>query len=173
LARQTLLRKKSASETAKTLKQHIDNQSQEIEKLKTNLTVVQNKFSCAKSQKQILINKIKIAQNKQKLQSNISNMGTSSALSAFERMEEKVLSLEAESQSAYELGGTDLEAQFAALVAGSDVDDELAMMKAQLTGSSVNTEDLPSITTSQPVLDKPVSPVDAELEALRKQLDQM
>ena len=100
-------------------------------------------------------------------------MGKSIALSAFECMEEKVLSLETESKSAYELAGTDLESMFAALEAGSDVDDELAMMKAQLAQRSINKETLPSLTTFQSVGNKTVSEVDAELEALRKQLDEM
>ena len=87
-------------------------------------------------------------------------------MGAFERMEDKVLSLEAESEAAGELGGTGLEEQFAALEAGSDVDDELAAMKAQIAGTP-ETQALPSAPTQS----SPADPVvDAELEELRSQL---
>lgn len=63
-------------------------------------------------------------------------------------------------QAILELGGTNLESQFAALESGSDVDDELAMMKAQLSGRS-------DFDSGRSYSD---SIVDAELEELRSQL---
>jgi len=102
-------------------------------------------------------------------------MGTGSAMGAFERMEEKVLQMEAKSQAAAELAGSDLESQFALLESGGDVDDELAAMKAQLLGGSQDQAQLPS---SAPV-DKATAQqtsnpeVDAELEALKTKLDQL
>jgi phage shock protein A len=92
-------------------------------------------------------------------------------MSAFERMEEKVLMMEANSQAVGELAGVDLESQFAMLESGSDVDVELAAMKAQLMGSPKPQGVLPSSqkTTSS----SSNSAVDEELEALRKQLDNL
>jgi phage shock protein A len=86
-------------------------------------------------------------------------------------MEEKVLMMEAKSQAVGELAGVDLESQFAMLEPGSDVDDELAAMKAQLTGSPRPQGVLPSSqkTTSS----SSNSAVDEELEALRKQIDNL
>lgn len=173
LARQALQRKKAASDTAAMLKQQLDQQFAQTEQMKKNLIALESKIGEAKTKKDMLKARAKAAQANKQLQSAVSNIGTSSAMGAFDRMEEKVLSLEAESQSAYELTGASLEGAFAQLEAGSDVDDELAMMKAQLTGGSVNQQALPSSETSQPVVDKPVSEVDAELEQLRKQLDNM
>jgi phage shock protein A len=175
LARQALQRKKAAADTAAMLKQQLDQQFAQTEQMKKNLIALESKIGEAKTKKDMLKARAKAAQANKQLQSAVSNIGTSSAMGAFDRMEEKVLSLEAESQSAYELAGTGLESQFAQLEAGSDVDDELAMMKAQLTGGSVNQQALPSgdVSSTQPVVDKPVSEVDAELEQLRKQLDNM
>jgi phage shock protein A len=80
--------------------------------------------------------------------------------------------MEARSQAAAELGGADLESQFAQLEAGSDIDSELEMMKAQLSGTSSTTQgQLPAGET------QPANPqdqvVDAELEDLKTQLDQL
>src|SRR6478672_1319325 len=65
-----------------------------------------------------------------------------------------------------------LESQFALLESGTDVDDELAAMKAQLLGPATpqNQAQLPgaSSTNSSPK----ATPVDDELESLRKQIDQ-
>jgi len=167
LARQALQRKKAAADTAAMLKQQLDQQFNQSEQMKKNLIALESKIGEAKTKKEMLKARAKAAQANKQLQETMSNMGTSSALSAFERMEDKVLSLEAASQSAYELTGTNLESQFAQLEAGSDVDDELAMMKAQLTSASPTPGALPASSTPT---DKPVSEVDAELEQLRKSL---
>jgi|ERR687885_1381248 phage shock protein A len=107
----------------------------------------------------------------EQLQSTIGKLGTSSAMGAFERMEEKVLEMEARSQASYELAGNDLEQQFKLLEGGNDVDDELAAMKAQLTGGSVSQQALPASEEKTSTSGK--SEVDAELEALRKQIDNL
>ena len=93
-------------------------------------------------------------------------------MGAFERMEEKILELDARGQAAAELAGADLESQFVSLEAGSDVDSELAAMKAQLTGGAVGQEALPP-ADAQP-MDAPVdAAVDSELEALKQELDNL
>ncbi len=114
----------------------------------------------------------KAAEANKQLQSTVSNIGTSSAMAAFERMEEKVLALEAESDSASELQGSGLEQQFAQLEAGSGVDDELAAMKAQLSGGAQPAGQLPSAKDTQSTSSSS-SAVDAELEELRSQLKKM
>jgi phage shock protein A len=63
----------------------------------------------------------------------VRGMNTSSAMAAFERMEDKVLMQEARASSVGELAGADLESQFAKLEGSSDVDDELAALKAQMS----------------------------------------
>ena len=132
---------------------------------------LEGKVSEAKAKKDMLKAQAQAAKAQAQLQSSIGNMGnTSSAMSAFERMEEKVLELEARSQGMAELGGIDLESRFAALESGSGVDDELAAMKAQLSGGSTPVGALPAGTQSGVVKD---AAVDAELEALKNQLDQL
>jgi phage shock protein A len=175
LAREALVRKKSAAENATMLKQQVDAQITQIETLKRNLIALESKISEAKTKKDMLKARVKAAEANKQLQGAIGNLGTSSAMSAFERMEEKVLLTEAESQSIQELAGTGLEEQFAMLESGSGVDDELAMLKASLAGELPAAQSAGALpeATSQPAAKAPDSVVDAELEQLRSQLNNM
>jgi phage shock protein A len=170
LAREALSRRKAQGDAATALKTQLDQQSTNVDQLKRNLIALEGKISEAKTKKDMLKARASAAKANEKLQSTLNSMGTSGAMAAFERMEDKVMQMEARSQAAYELGSAGLESQFAALESGSDVDDELAMMKAQLTGSPVNPAALPEGTTREVPSD---SVVDAELEALKTQLDQL
>jgi phage shock protein A len=93
-------------------------------------------------------------------------------MAAFERMEEKVQTLEARSQAAAELAGADLESQFAALET-SDLDDEMAALKNRLSGNPEPIA-LPAEGAPAPQL-QPVqaAEVDAELEQLKRSIDKL
>ncbi|MGB3403283.1 MAG: PspA/IM30 family protein [Microcoleaceae cyanobacterium] len=164
LAREALQRKKDYLEQASAVKPTLDQQIAQVETVKRKLTIFESKVTEAKAKKHILKARIQAFKANQQLQGMIGGINPSGATSAFERMEEKVLQMEAKSQAAGELVGSDLESQFAALEAGSDVDDELAAMKAQLSGISPK---------SSPTHNIPKSEVDAELDELRQQLDKM
>ncbi|MGB3533886.1 MAG: PspA/IM30 family protein [Microcoleaceae cyanobacterium] len=172
LAREALQRKKSYLETANTIKATLDQQTGQVETLKRNLVSLESKISEAKTKKNMLKARAQAAKANEQLQGMIGGINPSGAGAAFERMEEKVLQMEARSQAAGELVGSDLESQFAALEAGSDVDDELAAMKAQLSGASPNQAQLPQGQGTQ-TSDAPQGNVDAELDELRQQLDKM
>lgn len=175
LARQALERKKSFAETANTLKTNLDGQVGQIDTLKRSLIGLESKISEAKTKKDMLKARISAAKAQEQLQSTVGRIGTSSAMAAFERMEEKVLLQEARAQSAQELAGADLESQFAVLESGSDVDDELAALKAQMSlgpATSPNQPSLPQASESSSTA-KSNQVVDSELEQLRKQLDQL
>ncbi|MEM7592422.1 MAG: PspA/IM30 family protein [Cyanobacteria bacterium P01_A01_bin.83] len=167
LAREALVRKKSYSDTANSLKTQLDQQTNQVATLKRNLIALESKISEAKTKKDMLRARANAAKANKQLQDSMNNIGTSSAMGAFERMEDKVMQLEAESDTAAELGGTGIEEQFAALEAGTGVDDELAAMKAQLSGNSAATPKLEAADT--PAAKDAV--IDAELDELRSQLD--
>lgn len=168
LAREALMRKKTYAETATTLKAQLEAQTSQVSALRKNLTGLESKISEAKTKKDMLKARLSAAKANQQLQNTISNLNTGSAVSAFERMEDKVLQMEAVSQSAGELAGFGEEQKWASLEAGSDVDDELAAMKAAIGGSK------PPVAL--PPMDKASSSsssssvVDNELEELRRQL---
>jgi phage shock protein A len=172
LARLALERKKSCAENLSQLKALLDQQTALIDKLKHNLFAFDAKLSEAKAMKPLLKARLAAAKATANLQSMDGHFNTSSAMAAFERMEEKILMQEARAQSAVELVSRDLEARFAALEASSDVDDELAALKTQmlLPGCSPDKFQTPQQTmTPQSHTGNEV--VDAELETLRKQLE--
>jgi phage shock protein A len=172
LARQALLRKKTQAETATALKSQLDNQSATVDQLKRNLIGLESKLSEAKTKKDMLKARASAAKANEQLQQTTSRMNTSSAMAAFERMEEKVLQMEAQSAAAAELAGADLESQFASLEAGGDVDLELAAMKQQMLGPGAGgTEQLPA--GEQPASAPQDAEVDAELEELKSQIDNL
>lgn len=179
LARQALERKKTYNDTSVALKTSLDQQSTQVETLKRNLIQLESKLSEAKTKKEMLKARITTAKAQEQLEGMVRGMNTSSAMAAFERMEEKVLMQEARAQSAAELAGADLESQFARLEAGSDVDDELAALKAQMTLGPASAQNQPQLPPQQQTTSSQTNPsqsnevVDAELESLRKQLDQL
>ena len=170
LAREALTRKKSYTDTATALKQQLDQQSGQVESLRRNLVALEGKISEAKTKKNMLQARAIAAKANAELQKTLGNIDVNSATVAFERMEAKVLDMEARSEAIGELGGYGIENQFAQLESGSDVDDELAMMKAQMIEGSKPQGALPqaSETKSSTPVD---SVVDAELEELRSKLN--
>lgn len=170
LAKEALQRKKGSADTAAQLKKQLDTQTEQVNTLKRNLIALESKISEAKTKKDMLKARAQAAKANEQLQSTVSSMNTGSAMAAFEKMEEKVMELEARSQASFELGGNDLESQFAALESGSDVDAELEALKANmLAGSAPAQEALPAAEAPNIKMEK--NNVDAELEELRRQMD--
>ncbi|MGB3263585.1 MAG: PspA/IM30 family protein [Microcoleus sp.] len=143
LAREALTRKKSYQETAAAMKASLGQQNAVVAQLKENMRSLESKISEAKSKKDMYIARARSAKASERLQEMMGNLSTGSALSAFEKMEEKVVQLEARSEAIAELGTNDLEKQFLSLESAGDVDDELAAMKAQMLPGN-NTPKLPS-----------------------------
>lgn len=170
LAREALVRKKTYTDTSVSLKQQLEQQNGQVSILKRNLVALESKISEAKTKKNMLIARSKAAKANVEIQQTLSSVNTSGSMAAFERMESKVLDMEARSQAIGELGNTAIEEQFAKLESGSDVDDELAMLKAQISGIP-EPQKLPEAYNAKS--SRKDSAVDAELEDLRKQLDNL
>ena len=175
LAREALVRKKTHAETATTLKASLDQQSGQVESLKRNLIALESKISEAKTKKDMLKARISAAKAQEQLNSTIGSINTSSSMGAFERMEEKVLQMEARAGATAELAGSGLEQEFLKLEAGSDVDDDLAALKAQMSLGPATTGSLPTAgqSSSTSTSTSSNSVVDVELEELRSQLNKM
>jgi phage shock protein A len=136
LARQALTKRKSYQETAEAMQAQLEQQSSVVNKLKQDMRLVEGKISEAKTKKDMYIARARSAQATQRLQEMLGNVSTGSSLGAFERMEEKVLQLEAQSEAIAQLGTDDLEKKFLTLEDSGDIEAELASMKAQmLTGT--------------------------------------
>ncbi|WP_324282819.1 PspA/IM30 family protein [Cyanobacterium aponinum UTEX 3222] len=175
LAREALVRKKTHAETAATLKAQLDSQVQQIDALRRNLTALESKISEAKTKKDMLKARISAAKANKQLQSTISNINSSSAMSAFERMEERVMLEEAEASAVGELAGMGEDSKWASLEGGTAVDDELEALKRQLSGTPEPSTALPAGNNDGEIIDgETVSsntpPIDDELEKLRAEL---
>ncbi len=166
LAREALTRRKSYQETAKAMQGQLSQQSSVVSKLKENMRTLESKISEARTQKDLYIARARSAQASQKIQEMLGNVGTGSAMSAFEKMEEKVMQLEAQSEALEDLGSNELEKKFAALEGGNDIDAELAALKANMTTGSEAAKLPPSQASS---VTNPE--IEAELEKLRSQSD--
>jgi len=132
LAREALTRRKSYQETASAMQSQLSQQSGVVSKLKDNMRSLEGKISEAKTKKDLYIARARSAQASQKIQEMLGNVGTGSAMKAFEKMEEKVMQLEAQSEVLEELSSNQLEKRYAALEAGDEIEAQLAALKANL-----------------------------------------
>ncbi|MDJ0554459.1 MAG: PspA/IM30 family protein [Microcoleaceae cyanobacterium MO_207.B10] len=148
LAREALTKRKSYQETATAMKVQVEQQKQIVEKLKQNMRQLEHKISEAKVKKNMYIARARSAKASEKLNEMLGSVNTGNALSAFERMEEKVMQLEAKSEAIAELGTDSLEKQFASLEDGNDVEAELEAMKAEMLPGRTN-QKLPTQDTSE------------------------
>ena len=133
LAREALTRRKSYQDTAVAMQSQLSQQLGVVTKLKDNMRSLEGKISEAKTKKDLYIARARSAQASQKIQEMLGNVGTGSAMTAFEKMEEKVMQLEAQSEVMAELGSNELEKKYAALEAGDEIEAQLAALKANIT----------------------------------------
>ncbi|KAJ7561901.1 hypothetical protein O6H91_03G046700 [Diphasiastrum complanatum] len=142
LAREALKRRKTYEESAKALKSQLEQQTSVVEKLISNTRLLESKIQEAKSKKDTLKARAQSAKTAQKVNEMLGNINTSSALAAFEKMEEKVTALEAEADALNELSTDDLAGKFA-LLESESVDDDLAALKRDVLAPSKRTAELP------------------------------
>ncbi|MGL5032477.1 MAG: PspA/IM30 family protein [Microcystaceae cyanobacterium] len=175
LAREALTRKKTFSDSTAAYKTQLDLLNGQVDGLKRNLVALEGKISEAKTKKNMLQARAKSAKASEALQQTLSSIDTNSAMGAFERMENKVLDMEARSQAIGELGGVGIEQQFAQLQSSSDVEDELAALKASMGGALPGTSAAtPQLEAAKPAANPPKDEVvDAELEDLRRKLNSL
>ncbi|XFA73283.1 PspA/IM30 family protein [Thermosynechococcaceae cyanobacterium Okahandja] len=169
LAMEALNRKKTATDTATALKKQVDQMGAQVKTLKDNLTALESKIAEAKTKKEMLKARARAAKASEQIHQAVSKVGTSNAMAVFDRMEDKVLQMEARSQAIAELSSDTLENQFQALEssAGSDeVQFELLEMKKQLgllpDASPAGT--LPQATTDDVQVSSSPPPAAAEIQ---------
>ncbi|KAG6531745.1 hypothetical protein ZIOFF_005565 [Zingiber officinale] len=151
LAREALKRRKSYAvgifrmlftffiDSANSLKAQLDQQKTVVDNLVSNTKLLESKIQEARSKKDTLKARAQSAKTATKVSEMLGNVNTSSALSAFEKMEEKVLAMESQAEALNQLTTDDLEGKFA-LLESSSVDDDLATLKKELSGRSMKGE---------------------------------
>ena len=156
LAREALARRQQLLDTADSLQEQIDMQAASIDKLYDGMQALDSKISEARGKKAQIIARAKRARlekevndmQNEKISGALGSLeGTSSALAAFSRMEEKIEALEAAAEASAEIvkigemnanapsgpEKVDLELEFKALEKSATVDAELAKLKGLLS----------------------------------------
>lgn len=139
LAREALTKRRAYEETAASLLAQLEQHKTVVAKLKKDIQALEPKVAEAKAKKDMYIARARSAEASSRLQEILGGVNSIGSLNAFERMEEKVLELEAQSEAIAQLGGDDLEKKFASLEQGEEIDAELAAIRANLKSSTDNT----------------------------------
>jgi phage shock protein A len=138
LARVALTKRQAYKETTKALSNQIEQQNDIVARLKKDMRSLELKIAEAKTKKDMYIARARSAEASYRLQEMLGGVSATSSLNAFERMEEKVLQIEAKSEAIAQLSSDDLETQFTSLESTNNVDAELAAMKVQVLNEAEN-----------------------------------
>jgi phage shock protein A len=139
LAREALTKRRTYQEAVSNFSSQIEQQSTLVVRLKKDLQGLEVKISEARTKKDMYIARARSAEASLKLQDMLGGVNGTGTQSAFNRMEEKVMQLEAQTEVMTELSGDNLQKQFDALDSANDLDVELAAMKAQIFSGTENT----------------------------------
>ncbi|MEO0647946.1 MAG: PspA/IM30 family protein [Cyanobacteria bacterium J06650_10] len=130
-AKTALTRRQSYLQTVQTLEPQIAQQKQVVQQLKANMGQLEQKISEARTQKDMYIARARAAQSSVRLNEMIGNSGAS-GLSAFEKMEARVLDLEAQAEATAITSSDPVEQQFSQLEKQGNIDRQLSALKAKM-----------------------------------------
>lgn len=144
LARRALQDKKEHQRKADEFKEQYDHAKSNADELRRQLLEMKDEFEKMKNRKDTMIARAESAKAQKKINQTMSGFGKDSAAKGFERMNDKVLQLEAEAETSKELRSSSrsLDEELEAL-SRDDVDDELQALKEQLAKKQ-KTQDNPS-----------------------------
>jgi len=138
LARTALIYKKQAEASRIDYESQLVDQVKSVEDLQENLRVLTEKLEKAKIERNNLVMRQRRAQTMKNANEAISGLSTHDPLADIDRMKDRVQRLEAEAKASRTMVSTNtIEDQFAELQkskANSEVEDELAKLKAGLIG---------------------------------------
>ncbi|XP_024387716.1 membrane-associated protein VIPP1, chloroplastic isoform X3 [Physcomitrium patens] len=136
LAREALKRRKAFADSAKSLKSQLDQQVSVSDRILSSTRILESKIYEARNKKDLLKARAQSAKTAKEVNEVLGSVDTTSALSAYKRMEEKVERLEAEADAITQMASDDLGSKFAQLEMDVDVDDDLKALKKNMLGSS-------------------------------------
>jgi phage shock protein A len=131
LAREALQRRNTFQTTADGFKEQYEQQSSQVATLKDALTQLESKINEANTKKDLLIARSRRAKAETQIRTTLSGLDPSGAMASFDRMEEKVNMQEAKASALAELDTDTLDERFALMEQESDVDRQLAELKAK------------------------------------------
>jgi phage shock protein A len=130
LAREALSRRNAFVQTADGFKTQYDQQAVQVEQLKQALQQLEGKIQDAQTKQDLLIARSRRAKAETKIRTTLSGLDQGSALASFQRIEEKVNQQEARAAALGELDTDTMEHRFQLLQGESEVDRQLADLKA-------------------------------------------
>ncbi len=130
-AKEALRRKRSFAELATNFKQQLDAHRESVVMLKDGLMTLQSRIEEAQRKKELLLARQKRAQAEKIIRETMAGISTSTAMGAFERIDNRVLDAEAEAEAAREVDELSLDHQFRHLET-DDLDSELAQLKERV-----------------------------------------
>ena len=144
LAKAALERKTEYEGLAAEYKKQWEAQKASVEKIKASLRELERKIDEARRQKDLLIARNKRAKAQKQIHQTMAGMATNAgAFDTFDRMKRKVENEEARAEAVAEIAteseDATLDKQFAELEKSS-VDDELASLKAQMSGTETKAD---------------------------------
>jgi phage shock protein A len=131
LAREALSRRNAFQQTADGFKQQYDQQAAAVEQLKEALHQLESKVQDAQTKEQLLIARSRRAKTETQVRTTLSGLDQNSALGSFQRIEEKVNQQEARAAALGELDTDTTEHRFQLMQQESEVDQQLAALKAK------------------------------------------
>lgn len=136
LARAALQRMNASRKVAAGFVGQIEEQRRQVDLLKDALVKLEAKLTEAEAQKDLLIARARRARAEKTVGEARSKVSDTSALHAFDRMAEKVNTLEAHAKAATELSTDSLEERFRKLEQEGDLERQLAELKKKRAGGA-------------------------------------
>ena len=131
-AKEALRRKRSSDDLAESFSEQFEAQQESVSVLKDGLATLEQKIEEAKNKRVLLIARQRRAEAERAIHQTVSGISDSSALSAFDQIQNRVLDTEAEAEALSEMRQLSLEEELDELNKKDEIDDELAKLKARL-----------------------------------------
>jgi len=144
LAREALRRKKDNDDNSGIYQQQADAQKQTVEKLKSQLMALESKYQSTMSNRDALIARQRRASAQQKVSESLSTFSPMDPSQDLDRIERKIRGSEAKAAAMTEISGDTFENQFAELDQDVDVEDQLAALKASVSGAPAPSTAIPA-----------------------------
>lgn len=135
LARKALAKKAEADTQANQYKQMYEQASQTTAKLKSQVDQLKQKLNEARMKESTLVARSQAAKAQKQIAKQVGGLDTGNSFAKFDKWEEKILKNEAEAQAFTELAegnNASLDDEFKQITQSSQVDDDLARLRAKL-----------------------------------------
>ncbi|MBC3766433.1 phage shock protein PspA [Neptunicella marina] len=135
LARAALIEKQKSADNASALRDELVLIDEQISKLQNEVVQLQEKLADAKNRQKSIIMRQQAASSRLEVKKKLDSTKVDDAMYRFERYENRIDDIESQID-AYDMGKKTLHDEFKELESANQVDDELAALKAKLSGKT-------------------------------------